>query len=132
MVAAFFSNISAFLSLALLTWSLSSSLEFPGRLRKSRWSWLDWHLSGPRSSAFSDHYLSTFICATTYYGAFPNAFFFSDVLLLAKGAFGPIQKLKFWPPLYIYIYIYINNGRKALFYYLKSFGLRGGKLRNSN
>ena len=107
MVAAFSSDISAFLSLALLTWNLSSSLGFLGRLRKSRWSWLDWHLSGPRSTAFSDHCLSTFICSTTYYGAFPNAFSSSDTLLLVNGTLSPTQKLKFWPPhLYIDFNIY--------------------------
>ena len=108
MVAAFPLDISAFLSLSWLTWSLFSSLEFPGRSHKSRWSWLNWHLSGPRSTALSDYYLSTFICTTTYYGVFPNAFSSLDALLLVNGALSPTQKLKSLPPTIIFIYI-LNN-----------------------
>ena len=102
-VAVFSSDISAFLFLVLLIWSLSLSLEFLGKLYKSRWSWIDRHLSGLRSSTFSDHYLSTFICTTPYYGALRKAFSSSNVLLLVNGAFSPTQKLKFWP-LQQYIY----------------------------
>ena len=83
---------------SLLIRNLSSSLEFPGRLHKSRWSWPDRHLLGPRNSTLSDQCLSTFFCTTTYYGTFPNAFSSSDALLLVNRALSPTQKLKSWPP----------------------------------
>ena len=115
MVAAFFPRYFRVLILSLLIWSLSSSLEFPRRLHKSRWSWLDRHLSGSRNLTLSNQCLSTFFCTTTYYEAFPNAFFSSDALLLVNRALSPPQKLKFWPLTYIYIYIYIYNFMELFF-----------------
>ena len=65
--------------------------------RVRRWS-LYRYLSNPRRMALSDQHPWILICSTIYYGAFPRAFFSSDILLLKNRTLSAVQRLKFWPP----------------------------------
>ena len=83
--SSFFLRYFCVLISSLYIWSLSSSLEFLGRLFRVRRSSLYWYMLDPRRMTLSDQHLWIFICSIIYYGAFSHTFFSSDALLLKSG-----------------------------------------------